>query len=172
MPEFVRPSYLQELPPTQRLADYIPAAPLPETAAPTGATVEAEAPPVAAPSEPPATTNGSPDTGVQPAAEPTDAKTVKRSGRITSAVHVVQRPTGTAVSFTLAETDSAGHTIVHRVYATKQFAERLAKQQLQQGLLVEVAGQPQLRSETQPDGAARQVSYFYCFGVRVLTPET
>ena len=101
-------------------------------------------------------TSVSPDTPAQPVGEPADPKTVKRTGRITSAVHVVQRPTGTAVSFSLAETDAAGHTILHRVYATKQFAERLAKQQLQQGMLVEVAGQPQLRSEaSQPDGSLR-----------------
>jgi hypothetical protein len=96
------------------------------------------------------------------------APTVKYSGRIVSPVHRVERAGGLAVSFTLEETDAAGQATLHRVYATKQFAERLSRQQLAQGMLVEVAGQAQVRTERQPDGERRAVPYVYCFGVRVL----
>ena len=171
MPELVRPSYLEELPPTQRLTDSVPA--LPATAP--VITLPAPAPPPevlpAEPSGAVAAASGPGDPLTQPTVEPADAQTVKRTGRITSPVHVVQRLGGTAVSFSLAETDAAGHTSIHRVYATKQFAERLTKHQLQQGMLVEVAGQPQLRRETQPDGSTRQLPYVYCFGIRILAPE-
>ena len=41
MPEFVRPSYLEELPPTQRLADYVPAAAVPAPVSETPSTCAA-----------------------------------------------------------------------------------------------------------------------------------
>ncbi len=179
MAEYVRPSYLEELSlPLQRLPDYVPAAPAaivvesPAVAAPAvaeekpAAATVAEQPAVTAndlPVETPATVEL-----VGAAAALAASQTIKLTGRISSAVHVVERRGSTAVSFSLVETEAAGTPRIHRVYATKQFAERLAKQQLAQGMTVEVAGQPQLREEKQPDGSTKSVAYLYCFGVRVL----
>ncbi len=151
MSEFVRPSYLEALPPTQRLPDNVPTTP---TSPPATTSLSASA--AATETSPPAST------------PPPASGTVKYSGRIVSPVHRVERAGGPAVSFTLEETDAAGQSTLHRVYATKQFAERLTRQQLAQGMLVEVAGQEQLRNERQPDGDRRAVPYLYCFGVRVL----
>ncbi len=192
MAEYVRPSYLEELSlPLQRLPDYVPAARLaiavepPAAAAvaeqpavapdavPAGAATEQPSPvalmepPVAAASDAPVEATTAAEL-VEVSASPAPGQTIKLSGRISSAVHVVERRGSTAVSFSLVETDTAGTPRTHRVYATKQFAERLAKQQLSQGMTVEVAGQPQPREEKQPDGSTRPVAYLYCFGVRVL----
>lgn len=166
MSEYVRPSYLEELPPAQRLPDYVPAAPV-------LAAAESEAGSVSAPA---AATAATPVVEPQPVANASREATtaaaekqmIKLTGRISSAVHLVDRGGSAAVSFSLVVTDTAGASTTHRVYATKQFAERLAKQQLAQGMSVEAAGQPQLREERQPDGATKAVHYLYCFGVRVL----
>lgn len=163
-----RSPYLEALPPTQRLPDYVPArpapaaAPVPAAARPAPVEWAAATPPTMAGSEPPEP-NAAP---AAPAAA--DKPTVKRGGQISSPVHRVQRATGLAISFTLLVSEGEERGTTYRVYATKQFAERLAKQDLVQGTLVEVAGQPQLREERQPDGSMLAVSYFYCFGVRVL----
>src|SRR5437763_11644807 len=112
MSDYRRPSYLEELPPTQRVPDYVPAAP---AAAPLPPTVAVELPQVEA---------------TDIATPLADKQTIKRTGRISSPVHQVQRPTGLAISFTLTVTEGEDRTTTYRVYATKQFAERLAKQAL------------------------------------------
>ncbi len=70
--------------------------------------------------------------------------------------------------FTLTVAEDGAQPTTHRVYATKQFAERLAKQPVEPGCLVEVAGLAERRQERQPDGARLSVHYLYCFGIRVL----
>jgi hypothetical protein len=104
------------------------------------------------------------------AVAPLEKQTVRRTGHISSPVHRVERAGGLAVSFTLTVLAGEEQAGTYRVYATKQFAERLAKQNLEPGCLVEVAGQAQLRQERQPDGARLAVPYLYCYGVRLLAP--
>src|SRR5438477_13202505 len=96
MNDYVRPPYLEELPPTRRLPDYVPV-------------------PLAAPPAVPATVHEPESlaaTGAAAAPESTttatlaaDKQTVKRIGHISSPVHRVQRPTGLAISFTLTVTE-------------------------------------------------------------------
>jgi hypothetical protein len=154
MPEYARPPYCEELRPIERVPDYIPTTPI---AAPADAAVETtgdEAAPMAS----------------AVAVAPLDKQTIRRTGHISSPVHRVERAGGLAVSFTLTVPEGEEQAGTYRVYATKQFAERLAKQPLAPGCLVEVAGQAQLRQERQPDGARVAVPYLYCYGVRLLPP--
>jgi hypothetical protein len=154
MPDYVRPPYCEELRPIQRVPDYIPATP---TAAPAAAATETA-------DDEAATAAGA------VAVTPLDKQTIRRTGHISSPVHRVERAGGLAVSFTLTVPEGEEQAGTYRVYATKQFAERLARQNLEPGCLVEVAGQAQLRQERQPDGALVAVPYLYCYGVRRLAP--
>jgi hypothetical protein len=154
MTAYVRPPYCEELRPIQRVPDYIPVTP---AAAPvTGAAETAD-------------DSAAPAVGAV-AVAPLDKQTIRRTGHISSPVHRVERAGGLAVSFTLTVAEDDAPPTTYRVYATKQFAERLARQPLEPGCLVEVAGQAQLRPERQPDGTRLPVPYLYCYGVRLLAP--
>jgi hypothetical protein len=140
MTAYVRPPYCEELRPIERVPDYVPATPAATPAAAATETADDAAAPAAG----------------AVAVTPLDKQTIRRTGHISSPVHRVERAGGLAVSFTLTVAEDDTPPTTYRVYATTQFAERLAKQPLAPGCLVEVAGQAQLRQERQPDGAARR----------------
>ena len=154
MTAYIRPPYCEELRPVERVPDYVPATPAAVPTEAAAATIDDEA------------ASATPVVAVAPI----DQQTVRRTGHISSPVHRVERAGGLAVSFTLTVAEGEAQPTTYRVYATKQFAERLAKQPLEPGCLVEVAGQAQLRQEHQPDGTRVAVPYLYCYGVRLLAP--